>query len=102
MSKLGKRMIASARKTRLRLEAGEPLKLHVPIDVKKLRNDLGLTQEDFAARYGIPTATLREWEQRRRVPDAATRSYLLVIARSPDMVRRSLARQPVERELQPA
>jgi putative transcriptional regulator len=93
MSKLGARMIASAKKTRLRLEAGGKLRIHEPVDVKTIRQRLHMTQSEFAARFGIPEATLREWEQHRRTPDAAARSYLLVIGRSPDMVRRSLARE---------
>jgi putative transcriptional regulator len=93
MSKLGQRMIASARKTRLRLERGGTLRVHEPIDVTAIRKRLGLTQQDFAFRFGIPVATVREWEQHRRAPDAAARSYLLVIGRSPDMVQQSLARE---------
>jgi putative transcriptional regulator len=33
--------------------------------VKTLRRALGLTQEEFAARYQIPVGTLRDWEQGR-------------------------------------
>jgi putative transcriptional regulator len=99
MSKLGKRLIASARKTRMRLEAGGSLKVHEPVDVKLIRERLHMSQREFAERYGIPQATLQDWEQHRRKPDAATRSYLQVIARNPDMVRRSLKR---DRVLEPA
>ena len=35
-----------------------------------------VSQKEFADRYGIPEATLQDWEQHRRKPDAATRSYL--------------------------
>jgi len=31
--------------------------------VRTLRRALGLTQEEFAARYRIPLGTLRDWEQ---------------------------------------
>lgn len=34
--------------------------------VRTLRRALGLTQEEFAARYRIPIGTLRDWEQGRR------------------------------------
>ena len=33
--------------------------------VRTLRRALGLTQEEFAARYHIPLGTLRDWEQGR-------------------------------------
>jgi putative transcriptional regulator len=58
--------------------------------VKIIRRALGISQEDFAARYNIPIGTLRDWEQGRVVPDQAARAYLTVIAREPDAVRRAL------------
>ena len=59
--------------------------MHV-VNVKKLRERLGLTQEAFAAVYRIPLGTLRDWEQRRKLPDAPARAYLTVIARNPQAV----------------
>ena len=41
-----------------------------------LRRALGLTQEEFAARYHIPIGTLRDWEQGRSEPDQPARAYL--------------------------
>jgi putative transcriptional regulator len=58
---------------------------------KTLRRALGLTQEEFAERFGIPLGTLRDWEQGRSEPEASTRSYLKVIAKNPEMVRQALA-----------
>jgi putative transcriptional regulator len=58
--------------------------------IKTLRRALGLTQEDFAARYHIPIGTLRDWEQGRTEPDHPARAYLRVIASDPEGVRRSL------------
>lgn len=55
-------------------------------NVKRLRERLGLTQEAFAAAYRIPVGTLRDWEQRRKNPDAPARAYLLVIERNPELV----------------
>jgi putative transcriptional regulator len=56
------------------------------VNVKKLRMRLSLTQEAFASTYRIPLGTLRDWEQRRKHPDAPARAYLTVIAASPDAV----------------
>ncbi len=41
------------------------VKLHRPrsVDVKAMRAKLGMTQEQFAARFGFSTATLRHWER---------------------------------------
>ena len=58
--------------------------------VKIIRRALGLSQDDFAARYHIPIGTLRDWEQGRAVPDQAARAYLTVIARDPEAVRKAL------------
>ena len=61
---------------------------------KTLRRALGLTQEEFAARYHIPLGTLRDWEQGRSEPDQPARAYLTVIARDPEGVRRALEGKP--------
>jgi putative transcriptional regulator len=60
--------------------------------VKTLRRSLGLTQEEFAARYRIPLGTLRDWEQGRTEPDQPARAYLKVIAINPEWVSLALAR----------
>jgi putative transcriptional regulator len=62
--------------------------------VRIIRRALGLSQEDFAARYRIPIGTLRDWEQARATPDQAARAYLTVIARDPEGVRRALDSAP--------
>jgi putative transcriptional regulator len=61
---------------------------------RTLRRALGLTQEEFAARYHIPLGTLRDWEQGRSEPDEPARAYLRVIARDPDGVCRALETGP--------
>jgi putative transcriptional regulator len=58
--------------------------------VRVMRRAMGLTQEDFSARFRIPLGTLRDWEQGKSEPDQATRAYLTVIARDPEAVRRAL------------
>ena len=59
---------------------------------KTLRWALGLTREEFAARYRIPLGTLRDWEQGRATPDQPTQAYLTLIAREPEHVDRILNR----------
>jgi putative transcriptional regulator len=53
---------------------------------RHVRWKLGLSQMEFARRFGIPVGTLRDWEQHRTTPDQAALSYLKVIANSPDAV----------------
>ncbi|MGJ0395361.1 MAG: helix-turn-helix domain-containing protein [Methylocystis sp.] len=66
--------------------------VHIPqeIDVKAIRAKLGITQHEFAARFGFSIKTLRHWEQKQRVPEGPTRAYLLVIDRDPEAVQRAL------------
>ena len=63
--------------------------------IKTLRRALGLTQEEFAARYHIPVGTLRDWEQGRSEPDQPARAYLHVIASDPEGVRQALKAKPI-------
>jgi putative transcriptional regulator len=67
-------------------------RVHVPalIDVRAIRTKLGMTQEQFAGRFGFSVNTLRHWEQGKRQPEGPTRAYLLVIDRAPKAVQRAL------------
>ena len=49
-----------------------------------------MSQHEFADAYRIPLATLKNWEQRRRAPDAPAAAYLQAIARSPQVIREAL------------
>jgi putative transcriptional regulator len=62
--------------------------------VKTMRRALGLSQEEFSARYHIPLGTLRDWEQGRSEPDQTAKAYLWVIARDPDTISRMLGADP--------
>jgi putative transcriptional regulator len=57
---------------------------------RRLRNRLGLTQEAFAERYGIPLSAIRQYEIARTMPPPAVRAYLTVIEREPEMAARAL------------
>jgi len=56
-----------------------------------MRRALGLTQEEFAAKFRIPLGTLRDWDQGKSIPDQAARAYLVVIAKNPKAVEEALA-----------
>lgn len=61
--------------------------VHVPeVDVREVRTKMGLSQAQFATKFGFPPATLRNWEQGRARPDAPTRVLLAVIAKHPEAV----------------
>jgi putative transcriptional regulator len=62
--------------------------------LKIIRRALGLTQEEFAARFQIPLGTLRDWEQGKKLPDQAARAYLKAIAGDAAAVQRALNAGP--------
>ena len=64
--------------------------IEVP-DVRAIRRHLRMSQRSFAEAYRIPLATLKNWEQGRRQPDAPAAAYLNAIARRPDEIREALA-----------
>jgi putative transcriptional regulator len=59
-------------------------------DVRAVRRKLGLSQSEFAAKFGFQPATLKNWEQGRTRPDGPARVLLAVIARHPDAVEDAL------------
>lgn len=56
----------------------------------------GLSQAAFCERYRLPLSTFQDWEQGQRVPDAAAKNYLQLIARIPDQVAQVLRETPGE------
>jgi putative transcriptional regulator len=62
-----------------------------PVNVREIREKIGLSQPQFAARFAISPRTLQEWEQGRTVPDSAVRAYLTVISRNPQAVEKALS-----------
>jgi transcriptional regulator with XRE-family HTH domain len=77
-----------------RITVPDPIRLEPADDPEtftELRRRLGLSQGGFARRYGVPLMTLLEWDRGRRLPGAATRAYLTVIARDPERVAAVLA-----------
>ena len=52
-------------------------------DVKAIRAKTKLSQVNFAAKLRVPVATLRDWEQHRRSPDAPARTLLGMVDADP-------------------
>lgn len=59
--------------------------------IRRTREKLNLSQDQFAKMFHIPVATLRDWEQARRKPDAPALAYLTVIDKNPDAVTQALS-----------
>lgn len=60
------------------------------VDVRSVREQQGMTQEEFAGRYGIPLDVLQNWEQGRNKPDATANAYLQAISSRPAEVAEAL------------
>ncbi len=71
-----------------------------PIDVRALRDDLGLSQRAFALRYGFSLSAVRHWEQGNREPEAAARLLLAMIRDQREAVERQIDR--LGHEFEPA
>ena len=69
-------------------------RVHVPekVNVKKIRTNLGLSQESFAATYGFAISAVRDWEQGRRKPERSARILLRIVEKEPEAVTRPLVR----------
>ncbi|GHU03734.1 DNA-binding protein [Alphaproteobacteria bacterium] len=93
MTKLGEELIKGAKEA-LAIAEGrmEPPVIYIPetVDVAAIRKKLRLSQTAFAARFGLPIGTVRDWEQARRTPDRAASVLLAVIAHDPDAVTRAI------------
>ena len=61
------------------------------VDVRAVREKSGLSQSQFAERYGFNPRTIQDWEQGRTKPDSAVRAYLMVIERNPGAVEKALS-----------
>ena len=94
MSKAGETILGGAREALAYARGGrEGFAAHVPerVDVRAVRERLGLSQAKFANRFGFALDAVRNWEQGRRQPDVAARAFLMVIDREPEAVRRALS-----------
>jgi len=66
-------------------------KIPAAIDVKAVRKQVGMTQEQFAASFGISLGTLRHWERGDRIPRGPALVLLHVVAKEPRAVLRALS-----------
>ena len=66
----------------------EGFRAHVPqeVDVKAIRNRLGMTQARFSDTFGFSLDAIKHWEGGRRTPEAPARTLLTVIDRNPAAV----------------
>lgn len=56
------------------------------VDVKRLRERLNLTQNEFSGMIGVSIKTLQNWEQGRREPEGPAKALLRVVEKNPQAV----------------
>ena len=57
-----------------------------PLDIKRIREQLRVSQNDFAMMIGVSVRTLQNWEQGRRTPEGPAKALLCVASRNPQAV----------------
>jgi len=62
-----------------------------PVDVKNIRAQVGMTQNEFASAFGISVSTLRHWERGDRSPHGPALVLLNVVAKEPEAVLKALS-----------
>jgi len=61
-----------------------------PNEIVKARAQLGMTQEQFAAKFHISLWTLRNWEQGRSTPSGAAAVLLWLLTKIPSPIMKAL------------
>jgi DNA-binding transcriptional regulator YiaG len=59
-------------------------------DVKTIRENLRLSQSEFANLMRVNVRTLQNWEQRRRRPTGPAAALLKIVANAPEVALRAL------------
>ncbi len=62
-----------------------------PIDVKAIREKIGMSQSEFASAFGISLGTLRHWERGDRKPRGPALVLLNVVEKEPRVVLKALS-----------
>jgi putative transcriptional regulator len=94
-SVLDEKLLRSAQQARDWVQ-GKPVRVRVTyvpapqVDVRKLRARMGLSQTQFATKFGFSLDSIQNWEQGHRQPEGPARVLLVVIAKNPKAVEDAL------------
>jgi putative transcriptional regulator len=69
--------------------ASRRIKVMAP-DVKAVREQMGLSQNEFARLMHVSVKTLQNWEQRRRNPTGPAVALLKIVLTAPDVALKAL------------
>jgi putative transcriptional regulator len=78
----------------------KPARLFIPpeIDVRAIRQKVGMSQDDFASAFGFSLTQIRDWEQSRSRPLGGLRAYLTIIELDPVRVLKILREMAEKRK----
>lgn len=82
--------VAEAGKIREGLSKPSRVFSYRPLDVKRIRNRLHVSQSQFSLMIGVSKSTLQNWEQGRRKPDGPAKALLRVVDKRPEAVLEAL------------
>ncbi len=70
----------------------ESLRRHtfVPLDIRKARENFGMSQSEMAVFLNVSVRTLQNWEQGRRGPTGPAQTLLRIMQKEPEAVKRAL------------
>jgi putative transcriptional regulator len=61
-----------------------------PVDIKRIRKRLHVSQTQFSLMIGVSKSTLQNWEQGRREPDGPAKALLRIVDKQPQAVLEAL------------
>lgn len=61
-----------------------------PVDIKRIRTKLDVSQAQFSLMIGVSKSTLQNWEQGRREPEGPAKALLRVVDKRPQAVLEAL------------
>ena len=73
-----------------RIQASRKFIMNPPA-ITALRKNTDKSQEEFARMIGVSVATLRNWEQGRRIPEGPALALLKIVSADPAYVEKILA-----------
>ena len=71
------------------MAASRRTRIDVP-DVKAVREQIGLSQTEFAQLMHVSIKTLQNWEQHRRTPTGPAAALLKIVTTAPDVALKAL------------
>lgn len=76
-------------------------KVEIPdqIDVRAIRENLHLSRQAFADRFGFSSRTLQHWEQGDRKPHGSAKVLLLLLQRDPYTIEKLLLKKGGRKEV---